>query len=89
VLVSATPGASNSGGVVFDPNALHFTSVNVAQDQITLNWNAKAGETYRVEYKENLGDAAWTLLRSVTSGGSGGVTSDQIAAKHRFYRLAK
>jgi hypothetical protein len=89
VLASATPGASNSGGVIIDPNALQFTSVNIAQGQVTLAWNAKAGETYRVEYKENLGDAAWTLLRSVTSAGSGGLTTDQLTPNHRFYRLAK
>ncbi len=89
VLSSATPGASNSGGAVVDPNALQFTSVSVAQGQISLTWNAKPGETYRVEYKENLGDAAWTLLRNVPASGSAGVTTDQVSGGHRFYRLVK
>lgn len=24
-----------------------------------LNWNGKAGKTYRVEFKDDLGDATW------------------------------
>lgn len=90
VLTSPTPGASNSGGVVPpDPNALQFTNITVTQGQITLNWNSKPGETYQVQYKDNLQDATWTLLRSVSATGSSGITTDQIAGKHRFYRLVK
>lgn len=85
-LPSATPGASNSG---IDPNALQFTSVSTAQGQLSLGWNATAGATYRVEYKDNLGDASWTLLRTVTASGSGALTSDSISGAHRFYRIVK
>jgi len=85
-LPSATPGASNVG---IDPNALQFTGVSVAQGQVNLGWNSKPGETYRIEYKTNLGDANWTLLRTVTTTGSAGVTTDQVTGNRRFYRIVK
>ncbi len=83
---SPTPGASNAGT---DPNALQFTEVKIAQGQLGLTWNGKSGETYRIEYKDNLGDATWTLLRSVTVTGANGTTTDTMAGRHRFYRIVK
>src|SRR5262245_63259532 len=85
-LSDPTPGASNSG---IDPHAPKFTSVLAAQGQITLNWNGAAGEAYRIEYKTNVSDPTWTLLRTVTATGSGGTTTDQISGNRRFYRFVK
>ena len=56
----------------------------------TLLWSAAPGRTYRVEFKNNIGDTDWTvLIRSVTAIGTTAVKQDPGAASeaHRFYRV--
>jgi hypothetical protein len=86
VLVLPTPGASNAG---IDPSAVQFMPPVVQQNQIVFTWPAKAGETYRVEYKNSLEETAWTLLRTVTTPGTLGETTDTINQARRFYRLSR
>jgi len=85
-LAVATPGASNGG---IDPNALQFTSVRAAGADISMTWNSQSGETYQIQYKANLGDAAWTTLRSVTASGASSTATDPASGQRRFYRIAR
>jgi hypothetical protein len=83
-LAVASPGASNSG---FDPNALQFTGLTQVGNSLTLSWNSTAGATYVVQYKNNITDATWSTLTTVTASGSTSSTGDTTTGTHRFYRI--
>jgi hypothetical protein len=63
-------------------------SVAFAGGNATLTWNAGSGVTYRVQYKNDLGDANWTnLLPDVTATGSTASFADTSGFAQRFYRI--
>jgi hypothetical protein len=69
-----------------------IASAVVANDTITLSWNSIPGQTYRVQYKENLTDADWTDLTDVmadaeTASVVGGLVNDTGPIPQRFYRI--
>jgi len=55
----------------------------------TISWPALPGETYRVQYKDELEDATWQdVTGTVTiTGNQGSLTDLAPAAGHRFYRV--
>ncbi|MGC9941775.1 MAG: hypothetical protein ABSE48_08055, partial [Verrucomicrobiota bacterium] len=55
----------------------------------TINWPASAGQTYSVQYKEDLSDPVWhTLSGAVTIVGNRGYLTDStLASGQRFYRV--
>jgi hypothetical protein len=58
--------------------------------QATISFPTLDGHHYRVEYKHNLDDAAWTELASGTGTGSTLVFPDNLGAStHRFYRIVQ
>jgi hypothetical protein len=71
--------------VVSDPNL----EIALVGDVVTVTWTAIAGQTYRVQYKENLDDAAWSdLTPDVTASGSTASTTDTItSSSQHFYRV--
>jgi hypothetical protein len=81
-----TPGGPNTG---VDPNALRFTGATLSGGSLTLTWNSEPGSTYSIQYKDNLADAVWTPLRSVTATGATASTTDGFSGAHRFYRIVK
>jgi hypothetical protein len=72
------------------PPALLVELTTVTDDSVTLVWNAVAGKTYRVQYKNGLSEATWSDL-------SGDVTANSATASkiddtlgsnaQRFYRI--
>ncbi|MDB6125657.1 MAG: hypothetical protein JWQ71_4650 [Pedosphaera sp.] len=85
-----TPGLSDTK--TFNVNVVPrpaFQSANVASGNITLGWNAIAGQTYRLQYKTNLDDSAWlnvpgdVLATSPAANKIDSVGSDT----QRFYRI--
>ncbi len=56
----------------------------------TLSWSSVAGQTYRVVYKTNLADPAWSVLSGpiIASGASTSWPDDGVA-RQRFYRVAQ
>jgi hypothetical protein len=85
VLDSPTPGASNGPSA---PPAFISVDRN-AQGQPVLEWTAVPGQQYVVEFKDDLGQAAWDTLGSVTASGSTASMTDTSAAgtQRRFYRV--
>ncbi|MGD0745096.1 MAG: MBG domain-containing protein, partial [Verrucomicrobiota bacterium] len=63
--------------------------ISASKNHFTLAWPTIAGQTYQVEYKDNLGDPAWTPLASPIPGTGNPLTvnDDNNGASHRFYRL--
>jgi uncharacterized repeat protein (TIGR03806 family) len=64
-------------------------SIQVASGQVMLTWSAVPGQSYRVEYKTNLTDAAWTpMAGNVTASGSTAtITDNPVGAPRRFYHI--
>jgi hypothetical protein len=85
-LSTPSPGASNAG---IDPNALHFTTLTASQGTLTLGWNSNSGDSYTVQYKNSLTDAAWSTLKTVTATGTASSVTDVMTQQNRFYRVVK
>ncbi len=67
---------------------LAITSISVTNGAVTITWTAISGTTYRVQYKNDLSDAAWnTLPPDVTATGSAASKIDPLGTGQRFYRL--
>ena len=58
-------------------------------DVVTLKWEAVPGRLYRVEFKDNLSDPAWTRLGSdIRASVATCMATDNVSAEaHRFYRV--
>jgi hypothetical protein len=81
----------NSGSDVFAFGLLYATIVpgDTPGEGSTISWPAVPGQTYRVQYKDSLGDATWQdVTGTVTTVGSAGFLTDLApAAGQRFYRV--
>ena len=62
---------------------------NDGSGHVVLGFDAIAGRTYRIEWKDNLDDALWTQLGSNVTALSESLTvQDDLGANpHRFYRI--
>ena len=87
-------GMSNLAEFLAGTNPTDATSVLRLQIQMSvanqglLNWLAVPGKTYRMQFKENLDDAAWTEVPGATVNGNQGSFAFPADAAHRFYRVA-
>jgi hypothetical protein len=65
-------------------------SAGRTNNTFTLRWQTMSGRTYRVEYKNNLNDAQWTILPQVINGNGSIYTFMDVAANvpQRFYRVS-
>ncbi len=72
----------------FVPQAPRITSMSFAAGQFTLGFATENSVTYRVEYKNNLTDPAWTSLTTVAGTGNPAAVTDPAATTpRRFYRI--
>jgi hypothetical protein len=85
VLVAPTPGSSNTG-VVLPPVVLSISSAN---NQLSVSWPTVAGRSYRLQYKDDLGAAAWTTVGADLTGTGKPLSfaPDISMASARFYRV--
>ncbi|MBU6410326.1 MAG: S53 family peptidase, partial [Verrucomicrobia bacterium] len=70
--------------------AVAFRSTAIANNQFQLSWNAMTGLVYTVEYKTNLLQSNWIVLKTVTATNTPTVFTDTnplTASPKRFYRL--
>jgi hypothetical protein len=65
-----------------------ITSIQIIGTQVTLNWTAVAGKTYRVQYKTDL-LAGWTDVPGDVAAASSNATATDTSALdlRRFYRV--
>jgi hypothetical protein len=66
-----------------------ITSIEVVTNSIQLTWTSIPGKPYRLQYKTNLTDGAWTdLPAGVTASGPNATGGDTgPAAEQRFYQV--
>jgi len=74
---------TNNGSV------LRAITVTQLSGRATLFWNAVAGRSYRVEFKQNVDDGWTTVSGQIQINGSTGSIEDTAATSdsHRFYRV--
>lgn len=64
-------------------------SASVSGANFILTWSAIPGTKYRVQFKNNLGDPAWTtLVPDVTAVGTTASYFDPVNTVQRFYRVS-
>ena len=95
--ITLTGGADNNYAMslvngtltIRSTSPLLITSVRVANGVAVVTWNAVAGQTYRVQYKNSLSDSTWTdLPPDVTATGPTASKTDNVGAQpQRFYRV--
>jgi hypothetical protein len=84
-MTNFTPRAANSlAGVTSFP----ITSVMVTNGTVRFTWEAIPGRTYRVEFKNDLGDLECAPLGvEVSPAGTTASATNAISAGQRFYRV--
>ena len=91
VTVTDANGCTNNDSVVLTvaPQPV-VQSITMSGVDVTLVWSSVAGQTYRVQYKNDLNDAGWTdLTPDVTASGATAAKVDSVgAATQRFYRVS-
>jgi hypothetical protein len=84
----ATPGSTNTAGG--SGLSLSFVlSVSASGNQLSFGWPTAPGKLYRLQYKDDLGTAAWTTLGADLPGTGGPLSFafETSIASERFYRL--
>ena len=62
--------------------------IELSGTNVVLTWTAIDGNTYRVEYKDNVDDSIWSNLPpDVTASASTASKEDSFEAPQRFYRI--
>ncbi|HOC55404.1 MAG TPA: immunoglobulin domain-containing protein [Verrucomicrobiota bacterium] len=90
---NGTPAQSAVGGFVVSVVApVTLTSAEVIAETITLTWNSISGQTYRVQYKNNVTDTVWTDLPDITAVAETasavcGLVDGQGLVPRRFFRI--
>jgi hypothetical protein len=63
-------------------------TVTLSNGDVVLTFPTQNGRSYQVWGKDNLSDAGWSLLATLTGTGSDVSWSEPATQAHRFYRLA-
>jgi hypothetical protein len=83
-----TPALDDSKPFTVTVVSAPTADITVTGNIVTITWTAIAGQTYRVQYKDNIDDATWTdLAPDVSASGSTASTTDTTTSQ-RFYRVA-
>jgi autotransporter-associated beta strand protein len=83
-----TPTLGDSKSFTVTVVSAPTADISVSGNVVTLSWTSIAGQSYRVQYKDNIDDASWTdLAPDVTASGSTASTTDTTTSQ-RFYRVA-
>jgi hypothetical protein len=70
------------------PVVIRLAEPRVTADGIVNTWNAEAGRTYRVQFKDDFNAAAWTDLAEVSATGPLAASTNTLTgSSQRFYRI--
>jgi len=88
----ASDGQTNSSSATVSitvTNLIQIVSVGLSNDVVTVRWTSIVGKTYRLQYKESLGDTNWRdVAPDVSASGATALGTNGVeAASRRFYRV--
>ena len=69
------------------PTSPSMKNATVSGGAFTFAFTSQAGVTYRVQYKDSLGDATWQTLETKTGTGSDLNVSYPLTPTMRFFRI--
>ena len=86
-LSTPSPGAPNQCALA----TVLIKSFTRTGDQLTLTWQTDAGQRYRIESKDDLNAAAWSLAspEQIANGAVLSATVPILTNHQRFYRVAR
>jgi hypothetical protein len=86
---NGTPSLSDAKSFVITVIApISISSIGVSNATVTITWASIPGTTYRVQFKNNLGDTSWSnLVPDVTATGTTASQTDAVGTTRRFYRI--
>ena len=67
--------------------AIRLGTVFRANGNFGFSWNAVSGKTYRVQWKQQLGDSMWNDLTNITASGNSASFSEPSGQTQRFYQV--
>ena len=67
-------------------NAPNLTSASLTNGNFKLSWNSVPGRIYRIQWKQQLNDAAWNDLTDIAASTNSTSFTDPITQQQRFYR---
>jgi hypothetical protein len=70
-----------------NPQSALVVRPSVAAGQLTLQFESQSGATYLVQYKNQLADANWQVLSTISGDGTRKQVNDPANQKQRFYRI--
>jgi hypothetical protein len=85
--MTPTPRAAN---IVSAAEVRVLSITHDADVGVTLTWTAQSGRSYRIDYKDDLSDSAWTSLPGTIVAGSetaSAIDTSIASATQRFYRI--
>jgi S1/P1 Nuclease len=66
-----------------------LTAVSLPSGNFKFSWNAVSNTTYRVQWKSQLSDAAWTDLTTIIAASNSAAFTEASGPTQRFYRLVQ
>jgi len=72
---------------IFVTDAPTITGVTLTNGNCRMTWSAVSGRSYRVQWKQELNEAAWHDLTNVTSSTNSASMTDGPLQIQRFYRV--
>jgi hypothetical protein len=72
---------------IFVTNVPLVATANIASDNFGFSWSSVSGRTYRVQWKQQPDDTAWTDLTDITASTNSASFGESMTGKQqRFYR---
>jgi len=85
---NGSPNRSDVKSFIVTVLELRIGGLALTTGGVSLSWTTIPGQTYRVQFKNNLSDAAWTDSSGSVTTTNGVVTvTDPTILQRRFYRL--
>lgn len=86
-MTTPTPRAPN---IIPNSPEVRIVNITLGLNSVTLTWSAQSGQSYRVQFKNDLGDGEWNNLPGdvMAAGPSASKTDSNLAGIiQRFYRV--
>lgn len=72
---------------IFVTNGPSVTSVTLTNGNFGLSWSAVPGRSYRLQWKQQSGDAIWNDLINITAAANTASYTEATVQQQRFYRV--